>query len=180
MDVGGGHHHGERQATTLADHVQLGPRLAPVDRISANVVPPRLARTLMESTLARDQSSRPASPSRSSTSAWRCSKTPVLAHWSSRRQAVDGEPQPSSRAGSSRHGVEVRAMYTIAAKQLRSGMVRRRPPYRGRGGRGNSGSTIAHNSSGTSSATSILVMTTNHPVLHPRSETPYKNLVGQP
>ena len=33
----------------------------------ANVVPPRLARTLAESTLARDQSSRPSSPSRSST-----------------------------------------------------------------------------------------------------------------
>jgi len=34
-----------------------------------------------------------------------------------RRQQVAGEPQPSSRAGSSRQGVEVRAMYTIAARQ---------------------------------------------------------------
>jgi hypothetical protein len=33
--------------------------------------------------------------------------------------------------GSSRHGVEVRAMNTIAAKQLRSEMVRCRPPYGG-------------------------------------------------
>jgi len=41
--------------------------------------------------------------------------------------AVAGEPQPSSPAGSSRHGMEVRAMKTIAAKQLRSGMVRCRP-----------------------------------------------------
>jgi hypothetical protein len=33
------------------------------------------------------------------------------------------------KAGSSRQGVEVRAMNTIAAKQLRSDMVRCRPPY---------------------------------------------------
>jgi hypothetical protein len=61
---------------------------------------------------------------------------------------VAGEPQPSSCAGSSRHGVDVRTMYTIAAKQLRSGIVRRRPPYQGRGVNGRSGSTIAHSSSG--------------------------------
>jgi hypothetical protein len=46
----------------------------------------------------------------------------------SRRQQVAGEPHPSSRVGNSRHGVEVRAMKTIAAKQLRSGMARCRPP----------------------------------------------------
>lgn len=39
-------------------------------------------------------------------------------------------------------------MDTIAAKQLRSGMVRRRPPYLGRGGAGSNGSTSAHSSSG--------------------------------
>jgi hypothetical protein len=44
------------------------------------------------------------------------------------RQQVAGEPQPNSRAGSSRQGVEVRAMNTIAAKQARSEMVRCRPP----------------------------------------------------
>jgi hypothetical protein len=54
----------------------------------------------------------------------RASNTPAWAHSVSRRQQVAGEPQPSSRAGSSRHGVEVRAMNTIAAKQLRSGMAR--------------------------------------------------------
>jgi hypothetical protein len=56
--------------------------------------PPRLARTLAESTLARDQSSRPARPSRSSTSKWSCSNTPALAHSFKRRHAVAGEPQP--------------------------------------------------------------------------------------
>jgi tetratricopeptide (TPR) repeat protein len=79
-----------------------------------------LARTLMVSTLARDQSSPPCSPRRSNTS--RCSRSnrSALAHSVRRRQQVDGEPQPSSRAGSSRQDVEVRAMKTIAAKQLRS------------------------------------------------------------
>jgi hypothetical protein len=92
------------------------------------MVPPRLARTLMVSTAARTQSSRPCSPRRSKTCKWSRSKTPALAHSVRRRQQVAGEPQPSSRAGSSRHGVEVRAMYTIAAKQARSEMVRCRPP----------------------------------------------------
>jgi hypothetical protein len=34
-------------------------------------------------------------------------------------------------------------MYTIAAKQARSGMARRRPPYGGRGGAGSKGATSA-------------------------------------
>jgi hypothetical protein len=54
---------------------------------------------------------------------------PALAHSVKRRQQVADEPQPSSRAGSSRHGVEVRALNTIAAKQPRPDMARRRPPY---------------------------------------------------
>jgi len=58
--VGGGDHGGQRQPAAVADQVELGPWLATIDGICANVVPPRLARTLAESTLARDQSSRPA------------------------------------------------------------------------------------------------------------------------
>jgi hypothetical protein len=87
-----------------------------------------LARTLVLSTLARDQFSRPRSPSRSNSTGWSRSNTPAVAHSARRRQQVAGEPHPSSRAGSSRQGVEVRAMYTIAAKQARSGMARWRPP----------------------------------------------------
>jgi hypothetical protein len=110
MDVGGGYRRGQGQPAAVADQVELAPRLATIDRICAHVVPPRLARTLMVSTLARDQSSRPCVPSRSKISKWSRSNTPALAHSVSRRQQVAGEPQPSSRAGSSRHGVEVRAM----------------------------------------------------------------------
>jgi hypothetical protein len=100
--VGSRHRRGQRQAVPLADQMKPGSRLAAIDGIRAHVVPPRVARTLAESTLARDQSSR--------------------------RQAVDAEPPPSSLAGSRAQGVEVRAMNTRAAKQLRWGMVRCRPP----------------------------------------------------
>lgn len=61
----------------------------------------------------------------------------------------------------SRHGAEVWAMYTIAAKQARSAMVWYRLPYGGRGGAGRSGSTSAQSSSGTRS--SISVVMTPHP-----------------
>jgi hypothetical protein len=66
----------------------------------------------MVSTLARDQSSRPCSPIRSKTSGWSWSNTPALAHSVSRRQQVAGEPQPSSPAGGSRDGVELRGPCT--------------------------------------------------------------------
>jgi hypothetical protein len=67
IDVGGSDHGGQRQPTAVADQMELGSRLATIDRICAHVVPPRLARTQAESTLARDQSSRPAAPSWSKT-----------------------------------------------------------------------------------------------------------------
>ena len=67
VDVGGGHRGGQRQPATVADQVELASRLATIDWICAHVVPPRLARTLMVSTLARDQSRRPAAPNRSKT-----------------------------------------------------------------------------------------------------------------
>jgi hypothetical protein len=127
-DVGRGDHRGQRQPADLTDQVELAPRLATIDGICAHLVPPRLVRTLMASTLARDQSTWSCSPSRSKTARCRASNTPAAAHSVSRRQQVAGEPQPSSRAGSSRHGVEVRAMNTMAAKQLRAGMARWRPP----------------------------------------------------
>jgi hypothetical protein len=97
----------------------------------------------MVSRLARDQSTRPWAPSRSMS--WSCSRsnTPALLHSTRRRRTVASEPQPSSPTGNSRQGVEVRAMYTIAAKQWRSRTVRVRPPYQGRGAGGSSGARIA-------------------------------------
>jgi hypothetical protein len=98
-------------------------------------------------------------------------RAPAVAPSFRRRQQVEGEPQPSSRAGSSRQGVEVRAMNTIAAKQLRSETVRCRPPYGGRGGTGSKGATSAHNSSGTRSSTRM-VMARDPAIPALRSETP--------
>jgi hypothetical protein len=90
--------------------------------------PPRTARRLAESTLARDQSSSPAAPSSSSSSSCSRSNTPASAHSANRRQQVVTLPQPNSRTGSSAHGVEVRAMNKIAAMQARSDTVRGAPP----------------------------------------------------
>jgi hypothetical protein len=79
-----------------------------------------------------------------------------------------GEPQPSSRAGGSRNGVEVRAMNMIAAKVLRSGMTRCRPPYGGWGGAGSNGSTIVHSWSGTRSSARVAM--TWEPAISSRKE----------
>ena len=70
-------------------------------------------------------------------------------------------------------------MNTIAAKQLRSGMVRWRPPYGGRGGAGSNGSTSAHSSSGTRSSASV-VMARILPDQPQRSETTSKDEVARP
>jgi hypothetical protein len=133
VDVGGGHHRGKRQPGTVADQVELGPGLAPVDRVCAHKSPALGAQAKRVDRHARPVQ-RPRRPSSSSSSRCSRSNTPASAHSANRRQHVAGEPQPSSRVGSSRHGVEVRAMNTIAAKQARSGIARRRPPYGGRGG----------------------------------------------
>jgi hypothetical protein len=66
-----------------------------------------------------------------------------------RRQTVEALPQPSSRAGSSCQGVEVRATNTTAAKQARSGILRPGPPLDRGGGGGSRGSTRRQNSSET-------------------------------
>jgi hypothetical protein len=93
--VGSGDHRGQRQPATVAEQMELGPRLATIDRICAHMVPPRLARTLMVSTLARDQSSRPALPNWSKTIRWSASNTPAFAHslrrWTSPRWDSAGE-----------------------------------------------------------------------------------------
>src|SRR5215207_10192689 len=67
VEVGRGHHDAQRHPAIVADQVELASRLATIDGICAHVVPPRLARTLMVSTLARDQSTWPCSPSWSKT-----------------------------------------------------------------------------------------------------------------
>jgi hypothetical protein len=169
VDIGGGHHDREGQAAPIADQVQLRSRLAAIDWSCAHMIPPRRARTLMVSMLARDQSSPPPAPRRSSTSRWSWSNTPARAHSAKRRQTVVGEPQPSSQAGSNRQGVEVRAVQDRGeAVALRDHPA---PPTVRRAGRaGSSDSTIAHSSSGTSASASV-VMTRDHARPSQRSGT---------
>jgi hypothetical protein len=62
---GVGRGHQQRQPAALSGQVQLAAALGPVDRVGASVVP-RTARRLKESTLTRDHSSWPGSPSSSS------------------------------------------------------------------------------------------------------------------
>jgi hypothetical protein len=97
-DVGGGDHRGQRLPGRVAGKVDLGPGLATIDGICANVIPPRLARRLAESTLARDQSSRPARPSRSRISRWSCSNTPALLEHAGVGPLVEPPPRGRWRA----------------------------------------------------------------------------------
>ena len=139
VGVGRADHHRDRQPAGVTGKVQLGPRLAPIDRVCAGQVPPLTARRLKESTLTRSRSMRPASPSSSSGTACSCANTPALAHVSSRRQQVVALPQPSSMASRRLQGVLVRARKISAATQLRSGMRRGTPPRERAGGGGSNG-----------------------------------------
>jgi len=66
VGVGGRQSDRQRDPGGVDQQVVLGSWLAPVDRIRANELPPRRARTLTESMAARDQSTWPSSPSQSS------------------------------------------------------------------------------------------------------------------
>jgi hypothetical protein len=98
----------QREAGGVDQQVVLGSWLAAVDRVCANEVPPRRARTLTLSMAARDQSTWPSSPSQSSSRWCSCSHTPACCQSRSRRQQVTPLPQPSSLAGSSRQGTPAR------------------------------------------------------------------------
>jgi hypothetical protein len=99
--------------------------------------PPRLARTLRLSTLARDHSITPSSPSEFSRVAWRRPQTPASYQSRSRRQQVDSLPQPSP-VGRSRQGVPDRSTKMMPPRAARSG-TRGQPPFGFGRSRGNSG-----------------------------------------
>jgi hypothetical protein len=85
--------------------VALAAVLCSVGRVWAGVAPLLTARRLTLSTLMRDRSIRPASPSSSSRTRVCRSNTPARVQAANRRSAVAALPQPSSRAGSSSQGV---------------------------------------------------------------------------
>jgi hypothetical protein len=92
MGVGRRQPDGQGDAATVGQQVVLGPGLAAVCRIRAGQAAPRLARTLIESRLARDQSSWPWRPSWSNSWWWSCCHTPARYQSRSRRQQVTGLP----------------------------------------------------------------------------------------
>jgi hypothetical protein len=120
------------------------PRSTGLGPVSA---PPRLARTLTLSRLARDQSIAPSSPSQFRSVECSCSQTPAACQSRSRRQHVVPLPHPDSR-GKSRHGVPVRRMKTMPVRAARSG-TRGRPPFGFGRSLGRSGSIASQRSSDT-------------------------------
>ena len=94
VDVGGAHHHRERDVPSVDHNMALRAHLALIHRIRAGFRPP-LAGTLAESKEVRSQSIRSASLNRPSNA--RCSRsyTPAFYHSLRRRQQVTLLPQPS-------------------------------------------------------------------------------------
>lgn len=147
--VGRTEERGARKPAAFHKDVMLRAEFAAVGGICSRLPPPFCAGTAAASKLARDQSIRPAAPSRSK-STW-CSRdhTPAACQSRSRRQQLIPLPQPIS-AGKYSHGRPVRSTNKIPRNACRSG-IGGRPPF-GRGGRGGSkGATTAHSSSLTSS-----------------------------
>jgi hypothetical protein len=124
----------------------LRARFAAIRRVRADGDAPFLAETLALSSAARLQSIRSAAPSRSRSARWSRSQTPACCQSRSRRQQVTPEPQPIS-GGSSSHGMPLLSTKRMPVRAARSG-TRGRPPLGLGGSDGNSGSMMAHNSSG--------------------------------
>lgn len=87
---------GERGAVSVGDQVVLGAGPSPVNWRRACLEPPFSALTWLESTTARDQSSRAAAFSSASNTSCSCCQTPASLQSRSRRQHVMPDPKPSS------------------------------------------------------------------------------------
>jgi hypothetical protein len=103
-NVGGGDGRGQRQPTALTDQVELDPGLQ-----RSTGLAPTWAPTLGADTHGVHTGPRPVQPALFAQPVQHLQvqliEHPALAHSVRRRQQVAGEPQPSSCAGSSRHGV---------------------------------------------------------------------------
>ena len=140
----------QRDAVAIHDEVVLRSELAPVNWVTAGEFAPLLARTLSESTLARDQSTAASSPSQFSSFVCNRSQTPAACQSRSRRQQVQPLPQPSC-FGSIRQEQPVRRTKTMPPRAARSG-TRGRPPFGFGDSFGSSGSMASQMSSETSRA----------------------------
>lgn len=140
---------GKRKPAALHKDMVLGAEFAAVSRTWTGLPPPFSAGTAAASMLARDQSTRPASPRRSSNTWCNLAHTPAACQSRNRRQQLMPQPQPIS-VGRYSHGIPVRSTKMIPVKARRSGS-RGRPPFGRAGCGGNNGSITAQSSSVTSS-----------------------------
>lgn len=112
MHVGGGDLGAQRNALGIGAKMMFAARFAAVRRVGPRLKPPKTARTLLESTTARDQSIRWLTCKRHNNSRWSFSHTPALCQSRSRRQQVMPLPQPSSK------GKSCQAMPLLSTKRI--------------------------------------------------------------
>ena len=148
MHVGGRQLRAQRNALGIGAKMMLTARFAAIRRVTTRLEPPKTARTLLESTTARDQSIRSAACNRRSSSLWSFCQTPAFCQSRSRRQQVIPLPQPSSW-GKSSQPMPVFSTKRIPVRAARS-QTRLRPGYFCRRSfTGMSGRMISHNESST-------------------------------
>ena len=146
MHIGCRQQDAQRQALGIGAKMMFAARLAAVGRVRPGLKPPKTARTLLESTTARDQSIRSAACNRRSSSWWSFSQTPAFCQSRKRRQQVMPLPHPNS-CGRSCHAMPLLSTNKIPVNAARSG-TRWRPGNLGRRCCfGSSGPMISHNES---------------------------------
>lgn len=138
MDVSSSADYRERYSLSVDHNMALRTGFSFIRRIRAGCIAPFLARTVAESTAARDQSILPASPNLSSSTWCRRSHTPAFCHSFSLRQQVTPLPQPIS-CGNIFHWMPVRRTNTMPLKVSRLDILGR-PPFGLMGSAGNKGS----------------------------------------
>ena len=159
VDVGGREPDREWDALAVDHQVALRARFAAVGRVRPDRLvrtAPPLAGMLELSRLARDQSSRLASPNRSSRARCRRCQTPACCQSRKRRQQVTPLPQPSSW-GRYSQGKPVLSTNRMPVRAARSGR-RGRPPL----GLGSSGGSSGAITSQRASLTNGLAMFCPH------------------
>jgi hypothetical protein len=149
MHVGRGQLDAERNALGIGEKMMFAARFAAVGRVRPRLEPPKRARTLLESTTARDQSSRSAACNRRNSSRWSLSHTPAFCQSRSRRQHVTPLPHPNS-CGKSCQAMPLLSTNKIPVSAARSDTPLRPGNFCRRVFFGSSGAMIAHNESSTS------------------------------
>lgn len=145
VDVGWCADYREGNSLSVDHKMALRARFSLIRRIRAGTVAPFLARTVAESTAARDQSILPASPNLSNSTWCSFSHTPASCQSRSLRQHVMPLPQPIS-GGSMSQWIPVLNTNKMPVSAARFGILGR-PPLGFGGSGGSRGSITSHSSS---------------------------------